>query len=105
MELRILLEREPGLLAWDRESIRRFWSANQDAHVAALIEEYTYLQGRIRWILGEEIGIGALLWANAPRRDFDLLAEAAWPERLRLPDAEEVERARRSLARLREAKL
>jgi len=104
VELRILLEREPGLLAWDRESTRQFWSANQDAHVAALIEEYTYLQRQIERVFGERVEISALLWINTTVDDFDLLAESAWPERLQVPDADAIDRAGQLLARLKEAK-
>ncbi len=104
VELRVLLEREPQLLAWDSESVRSFWRLNQDAHVAALIEEYTYLQCRIEQIFCERVEIGTLLWVNTTVDDFDLLAESAWPERLQVPDAEEIERAERLLARLKGVK-
>jgi hypothetical protein len=70
--------------------------------VAALIEEDTYLQRRIRWVLGEEISISALLWANADERDFAALAVSDWPGRLVVPDAAEVSLARRLIKRLKE---
>ena len=75
------------------------------AGVAALVAEYTYLQRRIREVLGEEVEIGALLWANTTKRDFDLLAESDWSGRLCVPDAAAVDRARRLLARLKEVGL
>ena len=105
VELRILLEREPDLLEWDRDSIRTYWGLNEDAHVTALIDEYTYLQHQIEQVLGEEIEVSALLWANSTMRDFDLLAESNWPGHLLVPDAEAVDLARRLLARLREVEL
>jgi hypothetical protein len=105
VELRILLKREPQLLEWDRDSVRTYWGLNEDAHIAALIAEYTYLQRQIARLLDEEIGISALLWANSTLRDFGLLAKSNWPGRLLVPDAEAVDLARRSLARLKEVKL
>ncbi len=105
VELDILLEREPGLLILKRRQARAFWWRNKDAHVTALVTEYTYLQRQIGEVLGEEVEINALLWANTTRRDFDLLAESTWPGRLRIPDAADVECARQLLACLREMEL
>ena len=105
VELDILLEREPGLLNLKCRQMRALWERNKDAHVAALVAEYTYLQRRIREVLGEEVEIGALLWANTTKRDFDLLAESDWSGRLCVPDAAAVDRARRLLARLKEVGL
>lgn len=105
VELGILLEREPGLLSLKRRQARAFWRRNKDAHVTALVTEYTYLQRQIGEVLGEKVEINALLWANTTRRDFDLLAESTWPSHLRIPDAAEVERARQLLARLRKVEL
>ncbi|MBL7064300.1 MAG: hypothetical protein ISS49_08885 [Anaerolineae bacterium] len=105
VELDILLEREPGLLKWNRHSARAFLNLNEDAHVAALVAEYTYLQCQIEQVLGEEVEIGALLWANTTMRDFDLLAESDWSGRLLVPDTAAVDRARRLLVRLREVDL
>ena len=102
VELDILLRREPRLLEMNRQSARDFWHANEDAHVAALVEEYTYLQRQIRQMLGEEVGIGALLWVNADEHDFAMLATSDWPGRLLVPDAAEVGRARHLLMRLKE---
>jgi hypothetical protein len=39
VELRLLLARDPELLGRDRETIQRFWRANEDAHAEALIVE------------------------------------------------------------------
>lgn len=105
VELDILLERAPGLLDLNRKRARAFWIRNNDAHVTALVAEYTYLQRQVREMLGEEVEIGALLWVNSTVRDFDMLAESEWPGRLRIPDVTEVERARQLLARLKELKL
>ena len=105
VELGILLEREPGLLSLKRRQARAFWWRNKDAHVTALVTEYTYLRRQIGEVLGEKVEINALLWANTTRRDFDLLAESTWPGHLRIPDAAEMERARQLLARLREVEL
>lgn len=105
VELRILLEREPRLLSLKRRQARAFWHLNTDAHVAALVAEYTYLQRQIRQVIGEEVETSALLRANTTRRDFDLLAESDWSGRLRIPDTAEVERARQLLSHLKEVKL
>jgi len=105
VELDILLEREPGLLEMDRQSARDFWHANTDAHITALVAEYTYLQRRIRQVLGEEVSAGALLWVNADEHDFAMLATSDWPGPLRIPDAAEVDRARRLLRCLKETVL
>jgi len=105
VELDILLEREPGLLDLNRKQARAFWIRNNDAHVTALVTEYTYLQRQIREMIGEEVEIGALLCVNSTVRDFDMLAESEWPGRLRVPDATEVERVWQLLARLKEVKL
>ncbi len=101
VELDILLEREPSLLEWNWNDVRAFWHLNEDAHVAALVEEYTYLQRQIKQVLGEEVNIGALLWVNADEYDFSMLAASDWPGRLLVPDATEVGRAKLLLARLR----
>jgi len=88
-----------------RRQARAFWHLNDDAHVTALVAEYTYLQRQIRQVLGEEVEMSVLLRANTTRRDFDLLAESDWSGRLRIPDTAEVERARRLLAHLKEVGL
>ncbi len=105
VELDILLEREPGLLKWNRNSARAFLNLNENAHVAALAAEYTYLQCQIEQVLGEEVEIDALLWTNTTMRDFDLLAESDWSGHLLVPDTAAVDRARRLLVRLREVDL
>ncbi len=105
VELDILLEREPRLLSLKRTQVRAFWGGNGDAHVTALVTEYTYLQRQIGEVLGEEVEISALLWANTTKRDFDMLAESDWLYPLLVPDAAEVDRAGRLLARLREVEL
>lgn len=71
-----MLKREPDLLEMDRKGALNIWHSNEDVHVAALVEEYTYLQRRIRQIEGEEISIGALLWVNADELDFSMVAES-----------------------------
>jgi len=105
IELNILLKREPGLLEMDEESALNFWHANTDAHITALVAEYTYLQRRIRQVLGEKVSVGALLWVNADEHDFAMLATSDWPGPLRIPDAAEVDRARRLLGCLKERTL
>jgi len=105
VELCILLERELKLLKWNRNSVRAFLNLNGDAHVAALVAEYTYLQCQIRQMLGEEVEVGALLRANTTMRDFHLLAESDWSGRLLVPGVAVVDRARRLLARLRRVEL
>ncbi len=105
VELDILLKREPGLLEMDEESVLDFWHTNEDAHITTLVAEYTYLQRRIRQVLGEEVSIGALLWSNADEHDFAMLASSDWPGRLRVPDAAEVDRAQRLLECLKDRTL
>lgn len=105
VELRMLLDQEPDLLDWAQDSARAFLNHNPSAHIAALKAEYTYLQRWIEWIFGEEMEIGALVWANAGGRDFYLLVGSNWPERLFIPDAAAIDHARQLLARLKEVKL
>jgi len=105
VELRVLLKREPRLLNADHDSARSFSRSNRDAHLSALKVEYTYLQHQIRRILDEEVEIGTLVWANADDSDFYLLVESDWPDRLFVPDAVEIGRARWLLTRLKEVGL
>ena len=101
VELRILLKREPRLLHWSRSSARSFLNLHKDAHLAALVAEYTYLRRQIGQVLGEQVEMGALLQANTTMRDFNMLAESDWPGRLLYPDAVAVDRARQLLDRLK----
>lgn len=76
VELEVLLAREPGLLQFDRAAAIRFFRANLDAHVRALTEEYVYLQATIERLFGEQVGLGALVMANADQPDFEFLVES-----------------------------
>jgi len=105
VELRILIEREPRLLGGDRNSARSLLRGNRDAHLAALAAEYTYLERKIKQVFDQEVEVGALVWANADDSDFHLLVESDWPDRLFVPDAVEIGRARWLLARLKEVGL
>ena len=101
VELRVLLKREPRLLHWSRSSARSCLNLHKDAHLAALVAEYTYLRRQIGQVLGEQVEMGALLQANTTMRDFNMLAESDWPGRLLYPDAVAVDRARQLLDRLK----
>jgi len=105
VELRELLKREPRLLSGDHSSALSFFRSNRDAHLAALAVEYTYLQRKIEQVFDQEVEIGALVWTNADDSDFHLLVELDWPDRLFVPDAVEIGRARWLLARLKEVGL
>lgn len=101
VELRTLLKQEPRLLHWSGSSVRSFLKLHEDAHLAALVAEYTYLQRQIGQVLSEQVEMGALLRANTTMRDFNMLAESDWPGRLLYPDAMAVDRARQLLDRLK----
>jgi len=101
VELRMLLKREPRLLHWSGSSVQSFLKLHEDAHLAALVAEYTYLQRQIGQVLSEQVEMGALLRANTSMRDFNMLAESDWPGRLLYPDAMAVDRARQLLDRLK----
>jgi hypothetical protein len=101
VELDILLEREPGLLEMDRDTILTFWYANEDAHAEALISEYKYLRDVIQRLFNVTVDIGALVVANASDWDLDLLVESDVEVPLFKPDDEQVRRASALLARLR----
>jgi hypothetical protein len=101
VELRVLLKRDRWLLRRSGQRIKRFLQANVDAHIEALQAEYLYLQRKIAEIIGEEVGIGELVKANASRLDFDKLfdSELDWP--IFFPTDADIERARMLLDRLR----
>ena len=101
VELEMLLAREPKLLRWNRMAARWFLERNVDAHVRALMAEYSYLQGQIERVFGQKVGIGALILANTVRRDFWLLAESEWDQPLFYPLESDLAQATRLLAALR----
>lgn len=101
IELRVLLEREPYLLYQSKEMVRRCLRTNKDAHVRALMVEYPYLQQKVQDALGEKIGLGALVLANAGLDDFWFLAESELPLPIFWPSDEEVRRATNLLVKLR----
>jgi len=100
-ELRLLLRRDPHLLARSRQQVSAFLHANKDAHVQALATEYRYLQDQIRRRLGAEIAIGALVKANTSQVDFDLLFESDLARPILFPARSEIEQARGLLERLK----
>jgi len=102
VELEMLLSREPDLLAFNRQAAHDLFLANLDAHLEALIQEYLYLQNRLEAVFGELVDIGALVLANANRRDFELLVESDWPEPLFVPLPMAVERAAQLLEQLKQ---
>ena len=104
IELRILLEREPYLLFWSKDMVRKFLWANKDTHVQALMVEYPYLQQKVQDALGEKVGLGALAVANAGLDDFWFLAESELPLPIFWPSDDEVCRATSLLVRLRALK-
>lgn len=69
-EVRVLLRRDPHLLSRSRRDALAFLQSNEDAHLQALMVEYPYLQQQIAANLGEVIGLGDLVMANAARDDF-----------------------------------
>ncbi len=100
-ELRILLARDPYLLARSHQQARAFLQANEDAHVQGLVVEYTYLQQAIADRLGETIGLGALVRANTTPFDYDRLVASRHPLPILAPSETEIVQARVLLARLR----
>lgn len=93
VELEVLLAREPGLLQFDRAAAIRFFWANLDAHARALAEEYVYLQATIERLFGEQVGLGALVMANADQPDFELLVGSPIQVLIFKPTASELARA------------
>lgn len=101
VELRALLERDPGLLQKTRFQASRFFYANLDAHAQALAAEYQYLGDKVASVFGERIPLGALVKANAQQRDFEILVEHDIPVPLFDPTEAETARAAALLSRLR----
>jgi hypothetical protein len=102
VELRALLEREPGLLQKTRFQVARFFYANIDAHAHALAVEYQYLGDKIVSVFGERMPLGVLVKANAQQRDFEILLEHDIPVPLFDPTEAEIARAAALLGRLRD---
>lgn len=102
VELRILLRRDRWLLRRSRQWIKKFLQDNEDAHVEALKVEYVYLQQKVREILGQEMGLGALIKANTTSLDYQLLVESKLRRPIFEPTEVEIKRATELLARLRE---
>lgn len=102
IELRILLKRDRWLLRRSRQQVKKFLQDNEDAHVEALKVEYVYLQQKVKEILGQEIGFGALLKANTISLDYQLLVESRLRRPIFEPTEVEIDQAAELLARLRE---
>jgi len=101
-ELRLLLRRDPHLLARSHRDALAFLRANEDAHVQALMVEYPYLQQKIATILGERVGLGDLVMANAARDDFLRLFDSDLPLPMFPPTHAGIQRARALISRLRQ---
>jgi hypothetical protein len=101
VEVRVLLKRDRWLLRRPSQRIKKFLQDNEDAHVEALKVEYPYLQQKIAEILGERVGIGELVKANASRLDFDKLFDSELDLPIFFPTDAEIERARTLLDRLK----
>jgi hypothetical protein len=101
VELRVLLERDRWLLRRPSQRVKKFLQDNDDAHVEALKVEYPYLQQKIAEILGERVGIGELVKANASRLDFDKLFNSELDLPIFFPTDAEIERARTLLDQLK----
>jgi len=101
IELRILLKRDRWLLRRPRRGIKRLLQGNEDAHIEALQVEYPYLRRKIAEILGEEVGIGELVRANASQWDFDKLFNSELDVPIFFPTDADIKRARILLDRLK----
>ena len=102
VELRILLNRDPYLLAQSDAKIKVFarLPSNRDAHVSGLEVEYAYLQRAIQYLFDVHINIGALLKVNAMHpQDWDDLFDTNLP--FFAPSPQEISEAKRLLAELR----
>ena len=77
-----------------RKRANKFLQDNEDAHIEALQVEYPYLQRKIAEILGEKVGIGELVKANASRLDFDKLFDSELDLPIFFPTDADIERAR-----------
>ena len=97
-----MLEREPDLLQKTRFQAAQSFYANIDAHAQALAVEYQYLGDKIASVFGERMPLGALVKANAQRRDFEILVEHDIPVPLFDPTEAETARAATLLGRLRD---
>jgi len=101
IELRILLKRDRWLLRRSRRQVKKLLQDNEDAHIEALQVEYPYLRRKIAEILGEKVGIGELVRANASRWDFDRLFNSELDLPIFFPTDTEIERALVLLERLK----
>jgi len=101
IELRILLKRDRWLLKRPCQWIKKFLQDNEDAHIEALQVEYPYLRRKIAEIIGEKVGIGELVRANASRWDFDRLFNSELDLPIFFPTDTEIERALMLLERLK----
>ena len=102
VELDALLSRDRQLLGRSARQVRLFLNQNPDAHVQALIAEYTYLRRKIRQVFGQDVPIGALVQVNASRSDVEWLIESDAEVPIWEPTAHDLENAARWLSRLRE---
>lgn len=102
VELRILVNRDPYLLAQSDTKIKVFarLPRNRDAHVRGLEVEYSYLQRVIQYLFDVHMNIGALLKVNSTHpQDWDDLFETNLP--FFAPSPQEMLEARELLAELR----
>lgn len=101
VELAELEAQDPALLSRTSEQVRRALQRNFSAHIKALAAEYRYSQEKIEEVFGQQLGIGALILANALRRDFTLLLESDEPLPIFEPSPDKVAQARVLLDKLR----
>jgi hypothetical protein len=101
IELRILLKRDRWLLRRPGQRIKKFLQDNADAHIEALQVEYPYLWRKIAEILGENVGVGELVRANASQWDFDKLFNSDLDLPIFFPTDADIERAQMLLDRLK----
>jgi len=102
VEVRVLLARERQLLRRSPARVKQFFLDNPDAHAHALAVEHIYLRQVIARLFKQDTAVGALILANAGRRDFCILAESDIPVPLFEPTDEEVAQAATCLLRLRQ---
>ena len=95
------IHREPGLLEMSHEEARRCFHAHLDAHAEALVSEHQYLQRQIERCFGVEVSLGALVVANAGKRDFEILLASTVLVPIFEPTPQEVDEAERLLEQLR----
>lgn len=101
VEVRILLGQDPGLLRRPRAQAITLLESNLNAHVEGLKAEYRYLWEKIRVVLGEAVGVGELVKANASNIDLELLHASDLDLPIFLPTEAKIARAHQLLSKLK----